>query len=155
MAIEFERKFLVNPTNLDAIVSGIKPLRLEQGYLMEDEEKCIRIRIINNIEGYHTYKSKVGKGKSIEIEYEIPMTMANELYDRCATKIAKNRYIIPFGHPHLKIELDIFDNGLIMAEVELRDEEDSIWLDNNLPSWFIQEVTGNPQYFNANLAKGN
>jgi adenylate cyclase len=39
------------------------------------------------------------------------------------------------------------NRGLILAEVELKNETQSI----KLPGWIGQEVTGDPRYFNANL----
>ncbi|MEQ8171603.1 MAG: adenylate cyclase, partial [Candidatus Eremiobacterota bacterium] len=41
------------------------------------------------------------------------------------------------------------NNGLIVAEVELTDENQSI----DLPSWIGEEVTGDPKYFNSSLIK--
>jgi adenylate cyclase len=53
-------------------------------------------------------------------------------------------------HDGLVREIDEFEgenSGLIVAEVELKDEHQSV----TLPDWVGQEVTGDPRYFNANL----
>lgn len=49
-------------------------------------------------------------------------------------------------------EVDIFsgtNNGLILAEIELDSEEEEIIL----PDWIDNEVSDDPRYYNANLAK--
>ncbi len=62
--------------------------------------------------------------------------------------IEKTRYRIQ--HDGLGREIDEFEGenrGLITAEVELKDEHQSV----TLPTWFGEEVIGDPRYFNANL----
>ena len=62
--------------------------------------------------------------------------------------IEKTRYRV--SHEGLVWEIDEFERdnrGLIIAEVELKDETQSV----TLPGWIGQEVTGDPRYFNANL----
>ena len=62
--------------------------------------------------------------------------------------IDKTRYIIK--HDIHIWEIDVFygDNeGLVVAEVELKDENEKI----NLPSWIKEEVTGDIKYYNSNL----
>jgi CYTH domain-containing protein len=62
--------------------------------------------------------------------------------------IEKMRYEIEAGD--LTWEIDEFggvNEGLIIAEVELDDEEQEIVL----PTWIGEEVTHDPRYFNSNL----
>jgi CYTH domain-containing protein len=59
------------------------------------------------------------------------------------------RYEIPFGK-HL-YEVDVFEGdnkGLIIAEIELEDENESF----EKPNWLGQEVTGDDRYYNASLS---
>jgi CYTH domain-containing protein len=91
----------------------------------------------------------VGATRS-EYEYEIPLADANEMLDRLCVRplIEKTRYRV--SHEDLVWEIDEFEGdnrGLIIAEVELKDETQSV----PLPGWIGQEVTGDPRYFNANL----
>jgi CYTH domain-containing protein len=64
--------------------------------------------------------------------------------------LEKDRYII-----HLKgnaWEIDVFKGkyqGLVLAEIELANENDEI----ELPSWIGEEVTNDPAYLNVNLFK--
>ena len=62
--------------------------------------------------------------------------------------IDKTRYLVPVGR-HM-FEVDEFygkNRGLVLAEIELR-EEDEIF---EKPEWLGEEVTGNPLYYNAVL----
>ena len=68
--------------------------------------------------------------------------------------ISKTRYIIPAppceGQAR-KWEVDIFHSGkmkgLTLAEIELGDEHEPY----SRPDWLGEEVTGLPQYYNANM----
>ena len=62
--------------------------------------------------------------------------------------IEKIRYRVE--HQGLTWEVDEFDGdnaGLIIAEVELDEEDQAVML----PDWVGQEVTGDRRYYNANL----
>ena len=62
--------------------------------------------------------------------------------------IEKTRYRVE--HQGLTWEIDEFDGdntGLIIAEVELEEEDQAIML----PDWVGKEVTGDPRYYNASL----
>ena len=72
--------------------------------------------------------------------------MLNQLCER--PLIEKTRYRISYAG--LVWEVDEFEGenrGLITAEVELKDEHQSV----TLPGWIGKEVTGDPDYFNSNL----
>ena len=62
--------------------------------------------------------------------------------------IDKTRYVVKnAGHTW---EIDIFhgDNeGLIVAEVELEDENEIV----EIPDWVTKEITGDMKYYNSNL----
>jgi CYTH domain-containing protein len=67
-----------------------------------------------------------------------------------APLIEKTRYKIEYAG--LTWEVDEFaaeNQGLIIAEVELTDENQSI----ELPEWIGKEVSDDPRYFNANLVE--
>lgn len=64
--------------------------------------------------------------------------------------IEKKRYKIGYGG--LVWEVDEFsgeNEGLVVAEVELEDENQEI----HKPEWIGKEVTGDPHYFNSSLSK--
>ena len=146
MAKEIERKFLVTGEEWRAMAQGT---RYRQGYLSTVKERTVRVRTIDD-KGFLTVKGvSVGATRS-EYEYEIPAADADEMLDDLCEKpiIEKNRYKIPIGD--VTWEVDEFlgvNDGLIVAEVELRTEDQSF----PKPDWIGDEVTGDPRYFNANL----
>lgn len=146
MAQEIERKFLVSSDAWRELASGTN---YRQGYLSTVKERTVRVRTIDD-KGYLTIKGITVGATRAEYEYEIPADEANELLDDLCERplIEKTRYKIPHGG--LTWEVDEFagDNqGLIVAEVELTDEDQEV----ALPDWAGEEVTGDPRYFNSNL----
>ena len=146
MPKEIERKFLVRNDSWRGQDAG---KHYRQGYLSTVKERTVRVRTAAD-KGFVTIKGiTVGASRS-EYEYEIPVSDANEMLDRLCERplIEKTRYRIQ--RDGLVWEIDEFEGenrGLITAEVELKDEHQSV----TLPGWVGQEVTGEPRYFNANL----
>ena len=148
---EIERKFLVNKNALPSL-DLLDHIIITQGYLLNTKEKTVRVRLSNNT-AFLTIKGATSGISRDEYEYQISYDEAqNILNDFIDQKISKTRYIIPFAGK--KWELDIFHNhleGLIIAEVELENEKESI----EIPSWCTEEVSQNPMYYNAQLIKLN
>lgn len=149
MATETERKFLVKGEFRHL---ADKEVRITQSYLSVDPDKTIRIRIADN-EAFLTIKSR-SKGNSFarsEWEFPIPFSDATEIMTLCLPgKIVKTRHLIPMGK-HI-FEVDVFhdkNEGLIIAEIELSSEDEQF----EKPDWLGEEVTGKPEYYNANLIK--
>lgn len=147
MALEIERKFLVDAEKLSEIhlTDGEK---ISQGYLSTDIEKIVRVRIKKN-HGFLTVKTKnIGLVRR-EFEYEIPLADAEELLKLCGKNIlSKIRYKIEFEN-HIW-EVDIFEGrhaGLILAEVEINSADEVV----KIPSWAGEEVSGDSRYYNVNL----
>jgi adenylate cyclase len=149
MSIETERKFLVTSEFRHL---ATKQVDIIQTYLSRDPEKTIRIRIAGET-AYMTIKTRSVPGRLGRNEWEfiIPLKDAQEMMKICLPgKIVKTRYIIPSGKH--KFEVDVFhdrNEGLIIAEIELEYEDESF----DRPGWLGDEVTGNPDYYNSNLAK--
>lgn len=62
--------------------------------------------------------------------------------------IEKTRHVVEFeGHLWEIDEFGGMNNGLIVAEVELDAENESV----RVPEWVGEEVTGDPRFFNSNL----
>jgi CYTH domain-containing protein len=66
--------------------------------------------------------------------------------------VSKRRHRISEGSLTWEID-DFTDRELVLAEVELRDTS----LEPEIPTWLkpflVREVTGEPEYVNANLAR--
>lgn len=146
MAQEIERKFLVKG---DAWRKLAKGTICRQGYLSTAKERTVRVRTMGD-KGYLTVKGlSVGPTRD-EYEYEIPVSDAGAMLEELCEKplIEKTRSEIPFRGLIWEIDEFTGDNeGLIVAEVELSDEDQKIFL----PDWIGEEVTDDPRYFNSNL----
>jgi len=149
MAKETERKFLVNG---EFIHLATKKISIFQYYFSIDPDKTIRLRIAGD-EAFLTIKSMFDDNSISRNEWEfpIPLTDATEMIKVCLPgKIVKTRHLIPSGN-HM-FEVDVFheeNEGLIIAEIELSSAEEHF----DKPDWLGEEVTGLPQYYNANLIK--
>jgi CYTH domain-containing protein len=148
MALEIERKFLVNGDFRSEVVEAT---RIVQGYLCSAPGRTVRIRTRDS-KAYITIKGSAGsKGFTrYEWEKEIPLEEAEELLLLCEqTLIEKTRYLIKHGN-HL-FEVDEFSGenaGLIIAEVELKSEDEYF----EKPAWLGKEVTGDIRYYNSYLS---
>jgi len=149
MAIETERKFLVKGEFRHLSVQKIE---ITQFYLVKDPVRTIRIRICDDV-AYLTIKGKAPEGtiSRNEWEYPIPVADAEAMLPLCLPgKIVKTRYLVPSGK-HV-FEVDVFhdkNEGLVIAELELSDEDEIF----EKPGWLGEEVTGDPEYYNSNLAR--
>lgn len=148
MAIEIERKFLVKGEDWRFLGTG----RIyRQGYISTIRGIAVRVRIAGD-RAYLTIKGKTQGITRQEFEYPIPLDDAeillNSLCDR--PLIEKTRYAIQLGNLLWEVDEFFGDNeGLILAEVELTDEDQKI----ELPTWIDREVTSDPRYYNVNLVK--
>ncbi|MBP2833153.1 CYTH domain-containing protein [Aquimarina sp. U1-2] len=148
--IEIERKFLV--TSEAFISESINNYRIVQGFLNTNPNRTVRIRIQRE-KAFITVKG-IGNSSGIsrfEWEKEITRNDAAQLLKICEPGvIEKIRFEIPSGKH--TIEVDQFlgeNNGLILAEIELTDENEPFVS----PDWLGKEVTGDPKYYNSQLSK--
>lgn len=147
MAIEIERKFLVDKSLWQEVTKG-QGHKIVQAYISLDPERTVRVRIKGN-KGYLTIKGKSEGISRIEHEYEIPkddvIQMINEFN---LSAIDKVRYEIHLGK-HIW-EVDEFhgaNEGLIVAEIELNSEQEEF----EKPNWITQDVSDDIRYFNSQL----
>jgi CYTH domain-containing protein len=149
MAIEIERKFLVNHALWEQYPKGQGTL-YQQGYLLISPAKTVRIRLAGEV-GFITIKGQTHGTSRLEYEYPIPGSDAAEMIGHfCAGTVCKVRHHVPYqGHTW---EVDVFEGenqGLIVAEIELQHEAETF----SKPPWVLQEVTDDPRYFNAYLSE--
>jgi len=148
--IEIERKFLVKSDEFKT--QAFTQNKIAQGYLSSLPERTVRIRIKGN-KGFITIKGigQQGGMSRFEWENEIPLDEAVQLLTLCEKgKIEKTRFEIKSGS-HI-FEVDEFygeNEGLIMAEIELKSETDLF----EKPEWLGEEVTNDERYYNAYLSK--
>jgi CYTH domain-containing protein len=149
MRTEIERKFLVRGDGWRRAGAKAKPIH--QGYLYADDDISIRVRRTGE-HAYLTVKGTQVGATRAEYEYEIPVGDAQDMLKSLCQPplIEKVRHSLVRGD--VTWEIDVFEGanaGLIVAEVELESEDQRL----DLPEWIGQEVTDDPRYLNANLAK--
>lgn len=148
MAQEIERKFLVSDYSW---LSSEKGTLYRQGYLPTRNQTTVRVRIAGEV-GYLTIKGPSRSLTRSEFEYEIPLADAEAmLAELCEPPLVeKRRYKLTVGDHLWEVDEFLGDNaGLILAEIELSSETEAF----TPPSWLGAEVSDDPRYFNANLAK--
>jgi len=147
MGIEIERKFLVKDDSWRSVAD--EGLFCKQGYLVAEAVKTVRVRVMGDA-AFLTIKGATTGISRAEFEYPIPVADAELMLGLCGAVVEKVRHLIQ--HEGMTWELDVFagaNAGLVMAEIELESENISI----DLPDWAGEEVSFDPRYYNAWLAK--
>jgi adenylate cyclase len=149
MGKEIERKYLVKNQIWNKI---IKPdfVLMHQGYIMDAGGTTIRVRIADE-KGFLTIKSNQNGLSRDEFEYEIPLADAVNIYENlCSKKLKKRRYKITYFEKLWEVDVYLENlEGLIIAEIELNSEEETIL---ESPIWIGDEVSHDTKYSNASLA---
>lgn len=146
MAIEIERKFLVNGDNWRDATA----VYYSQGYLNRDKSRTVRVRIAGD-QAFLTIKGVTQGASRAEFEYPIPAIDAKALLAMCEQPLIE-KYRRKISHAGFVWEVDEFlgeNLGLVVAEIELPSENTAF----EKPDWVGQEVTQDERYFNSNLSK--
>jgi CYTH domain-containing protein len=147
---EIERKFLI-AGDLPAEVRQAPYTPIVQGYLTAGGDPELRIRRAGDA---HFLTLKAGSGlQRTEEELDIDRARFERLWPMTkGRRIEKVRYRV--DHGGRTIEVDVFDGpnrGLVVAEVEFPSaEQASAW---SGPGWLGDDVTDDPAYRNAALAR--
>lgn len=150
MAIEIERVFLIDVSDIPVDPGSLLSHSVRQGYLAIDGDTEVRVRLKDDT-ALLTIKKGSGMVR-IEEEIEIPRSRAEVLFEIAGERtVEKTRYL--FEENSLRYEIDLFHgalSGLALVEVEFpnREASDSF----AVPAWFGKEVTEDPKYMNRNLA---
>jgi CYTH domain-containing protein len=150
MKQEIERKFLVKDNSWrDSAAGGVS---CRQGYLSSGPDGAtVRVRLMGE-RGFLTVKGPARGISRAEFEYEIPAEDAEQMLDTlCGGRIvSKTRHFLPIDG--LTWEIDEFtgqNSGLVLAEIELSSEEQSV----GQPAWLGEEVSLDSRYTNAALSR--
>lgn len=122
-----------------------------EGDLSSAAGHTIRFRIAGK-QGFLTIKTKsVGISRS-EFEFELPIEATQLFLETLCDQpqIQKYRHKIPYAGAIWEVDEFLAENqGLILAEVELTDENQTV----TLPDWIGEEVSQDPRYYNSSLVK--
>lgn len=148
MGVEIEKKFLIKKDLWEKVKADGTLYR--QGYMLKDADKTIRIRTIENDNGYITIKGKTKGFSRPEYEYSIPLQEAEELLEKfCEAIVEKKRYKVKVAGKLWEVDEFLGDNeGLLLAELELKNETETF----DLPEWIDKEVTNDQRYYNSQLS---
>lgn len=149
MATEIERKFLLKNSSWKELAD--EGTQYTQGYLVGSKHASVRVRIQGK-RAFLNIKSATIDITRQEFEYEIPLNEATEMLETLCEKplIDKVRYLIK-NENHVW-EIDVFsgdNDGLIVAEIELKDKDENF----TKPDWLGDEVSDDERYYNVCLVK--
>lgn len=147
--LEIERKFLVHKwMDWKRLASSCS--HIQQGYFAAVNTVRVRIR---DDKGYLTIKGPSHNGglSRYEFEKEITLQEAQKLMLLCESGVIdKHRYLVPYaGHTFEVDEFHGDNDGLVMAEVELKSENEPF----ESPDFIGKEVTGNRRFYNSHMRK--
>jgi len=151
---EVERKFLLKRLPLATV--DAPSIEIEQGYLPGEKlvERLRRIRFADGAEKwFRTVKS--GKGlERVELEEEADADLSRAMWQLTQDRrVHKRRYSIRESDD-LVWEVDEFlDRDLVLAEIELPTPDTEVELPPWLKDVLDREVTDEPDYSNARLAR--
>lgn len=149
---EIERKYLLHALPPRALEG--RRIAMAQGYLPGTQ---IRERIRRETDGDSVVLRrtiKVGRGlERIELEEPIDADFFEALWPWTEGKrVHKTRYVVEEGE--VAFEIDVFeDRDLLLAEVELDSVDHVVELPDWLLPYVVREVTDEPGFVNANLAR--
>ena len=162
MAIEIERKFLVLNDTYKALAHARADIR--QGYIAAANGRTVRIRLRRETalpsrqllyeRAFLTIKGPSDNAglSRYEFETEVPISDGLDLmHIALPGAIEKTRWLIdmPDGHTFEVDEFHADNEGLVIAEVELHNDDESF----DLPDFIDREVTGDRRYYNSHLCR--
>lgn len=152
MNCEIERKFLIRLGDASYKTDAIACRSIKQGYICRHPSRTVRVRICDD-DAFLTIKGASDASGTTRFEWEKPINPddARALMALCEPVIIeKTRYVVPFaGHTFEVDEFSGAHSGLVLAEIELASPDEPF----ERPPWLGDEVTGNANYYNAQLSQ--
>jgi CYTH domain-containing protein len=161
--LEIERKFLLKEV---PHVEYDDILNISQYYIREDNIwvrfRKIESKMTSDIKYIKTIKKTVKPGVSDEEEWDLDKETYEAMVKKCFSALSESRYIKKTRHIKkfqiegidLKWEIDEFsDISLVMAEVEIPEEDFFVYLPNWMIGYKIMEVSNFKEFSNRRLAR--
>jgi CHAD domain-containing protein/CYTH domain-containing protein len=157
--VEIERKYLLR--SLPPKVKRGRLIEIDQGWIPGEKfaERVRRSRVhgsrrASRVRTQYFRTIKLGSGvRRMELEERTTRAIFDAMWPLTAGKrVSKRRYVL--RDAGLKWEVDSFnDRKLVLAEVELSNEQIVPRLPRWLKPFVVREVTDDPKYVNRNLAR--
>lgn len=146
MAKETEYKFLCND-----LPAKWKPKVLLQGYIHIEKKKQVRVRIdLSKPEAFLCVKYMDGNSRD-EYEVPIPIAEAHDLFEKCEYSLTKFR--TSYNYEDFHLDVDLYEDGTIIAEVEIKELSiEKLLFYNKLPEFLGENVDGVYRYNNYYFA---
>lgn len=153
---EFERKYLLAalPPEMPRRRSVHRLTRIDQGYLPGEHliERVRRVREGQSTRFFRTVKGGTGLAR-IELEEACDATTFAALWRLTkGRRVAKRRHLVMVDGREWAID-EFTDRALVLAEVELPSADAEVVLPSWLAPHVVREVTDEPAYVNAVLAR--
>jgi len=152
--VEIERKYLLRA--LPPAVAGAEVVEMAQGYV-PGRKLVERLRHVRSAAGETWFRTvKLGSGMARhEYEEETTRRIFETMWPLTeGRRVTKRRYYVREEGSARVWEIDDFtDRTLVLAEVELRDEDEEVVVPDWLAPYLVREVTGEGTYQNSRLAK--
>lgn len=157
--LEIERKFLIEYPDIEWLesLSSCRRIEIIQTYLKSSSADEVRVRQ-RGIDGHYIYfktiKRTLEGAKRIEIETRLTRDEYLDHLMQADTEkrqIRKTRYCLIDGARYFEIDVYPFWRDQAIMEIELKSEDEEIVIPGKIR--VIREVTDDPAYKNAELAK--
>ena len=154
---EIERKFLIRRPSLSYLEQYAERSEITQTYLSAPagQTERVRRRGKDGVYAYtHTCKIRLNTVRRIEQETEITRAEYETLLKRADPKcrpIRKERWVLPYRGQSFEIDIFPFWERQAYLELELGDEGQEIDFPPDI--CLLREVTADPRYTNAALAR--
>jgi CYTH domain-containing protein len=153
LPLEIERKFLL--TACPPAARTVDAVRIEQGWIPGTAlRERLRRKIMTDgrVECWRTVKLGPSQAR-VEVEELAAPPLFDAMWPLTRpARITKDRYAVLDG-AHTW-EIDVFaGRDLVLAEVELGSEDETVTIPAWLAPYVEREVTSEPQYLNSNLAQ--
>ena len=156
---EIERKYLIEYPDLEWLQSipSCEKVDIIQIYLKVDENEEIRVRQRGS-DGHYIYyltrKIRINEHKHLKTERRISENEYLNLImnaDASLGRIRKERYCLAYKNQYFQIDVYPFWKDKALAEIEMYDVSEEVIFPEKIK--VIKEVTDDPEYKNASLAK--
>ena len=158
--IEIEKKYLLHHFDASELPPHTQVIEIVQDYLTNPEPGTAeRVRSRGQYGShtyYHTLKRNLRSGVRSEIEHQVTREEYERLLERrdpSYSPIVKTRSCFVWNSQYFELDYFLGALELVLLEVELTREHDTVTLPPFITAWGCKDVTDDPSYSNQELAR--